>query len=143
MRNQSAEDGQSYYGGIVFTSTSGGTALFIGRSNPGSSLTEFGRYPTDLDALDNDVVLQLDVINDEVSLWAWQAGQPMPAVPQLVAHDSTYASGFVGVVSTASRGNTSTFRYVHVANEHIIPEPATILLAMLGMASVCVWRRRR
>jgi hypothetical protein len=94
------------------------------------------------DVRTEDAVLQLDVIGNELKLWGWKAGDPMPDQPQLTATDSTYSGGTMRIASETINNNISTFRYVHVADMHI-PEPSTILLAMIGMAGACCYRRRR
>ena len=96
------------------------------------------------DVRTDDAVLQLDVIGIKLKLWGWKAGDPMPDQPQLTAIDidNTYSEGTMRIVNDAENSNIATFRYVHVADSHI-PEPTTLLLAMLGMAGTCCYRRRR
>ena len=90
-------------------------------------------------------MLQFDAFGDKLSLWAWPVGQPMPNEPQVVAFDNTYAEGPVGLISASSAGGPSdstTFRFVHVANTHI-PEPSTFVLMSLGGCGLLYARRRK
>ncbi len=92
-----------------------------------------------------DIMLQFDAFGDKLSLWAWPVGQPMPALPQLVAFDGTYAEGPAGLVSAGSAGgplDSTTFRFVHVANTHI-PEPSTCVLLSLGGCGLLYAHRRK
>jgi hypothetical protein len=138
----------SYFGGIKYDPNLGGTYLLLGR-NDGDSFTFFGGNPVvggpvlPFDVRIDDAVLQLDVIGNELKLWGWKAGDPMPDQPQLTATDNKYSEeGRVGLSNDVHNLNIATFRYVHVADSHI-PEPTTLLLAMLGMAGTCCYRRRR
>ena len=133
-----------YFGGIEYRPSLGGTVLYLGRANGDGSNTFFGGTPplVPFDVRAEDAVLQLDVIGNELKLWGWKAGDPMPNQPQSTATDSTFSEGTMRIVSDAQNLNISTFRYVHVADMHI-PEPTTTLLAMFGMAGACCYRRRR
>jgi hypothetical protein len=142
LRNQDVDDTQHYFGGVGYYPQYGGTVLFMGRNDPGDSrffFPEAEALPVDLDVLDDDVVIQLDVIGNQVRLWAWQADEPMPTTPQLTGVDDTYASGFVQVASTSHNNNTAIFRNVRVADAHIVPEPNSVtlfILSVLGFLSM-------
>lgn len=107
-----------------------------------------GTSTVPFDPLVQDVVLQLDAVGSELSLWAWPAGDPMPLAPQLVVSDSTYPTGTVGLVSARIGGDPSasaTFRFAHAASTHI-PEPSTsvlIVVAGLGLVRFAGHRNRR
>ena len=134
-----------YFAGLEYRLNIDATILILGLRNDDDTLTFFGNdRSVPFDVRTEDAVLQLDVIGNELKLWAWKAGDPMPDQPQYTAIDSTYSEGTMRIVNgtTDNNNNITTFRYVHVADMHI-PEPTTILLAMLGMASVCCLRRRR
>ena len=69
----------------------------------------------------------------------------MPDQPQVVAFDNTYAEGPAGLISAGFAGGPSdstTFRFVHVANTHI-PEPSTFVLMSLGGFGLLYARRRK
>jgi hypothetical protein len=134
-----------YFGGLDYNPNFGGTRLILGRSDGLSDFEFFGGFPVlQFDMTKEDAVLQLDVIGNELKLWVWKAGDPMPDQPQLTATDNTYSEGTMRIVNDSENLNIGTFRYVHVADSHIpIPEPTTLLLAMFGMAGTCCYRRRR
>ena len=138
---------RGYFGGLEYRAALGGTRLILGRSDGPNDFEFFGGFPVlPFDMTKEDAVFQLDFIGDELKLWGWKAGDPMPDQPQLTATDSTYSEGTMRIVNDAENSNIATFRYVHVADSHIpipIPEPTTILLVMLGMAGTCCYRRRR
>jgi hypothetical protein len=92
-----------------------------------------------------DVMLQFDAFGDKLSLWAWPVGQSMPNDPQIVAFDKTYAEGPAGLISAgfaSGPSDSTTFRFVHVANTHI-PEPSTCVLTSLGVFGLLYARRRK
>ena len=136
----------SYFGGLEYKQNRGGTVLFLGQVNADGTFTffeDFGDFPVlPFDVRTEDGVLQLDVFGNELKLWGWKAGDPMPDQPQLTATDSTYSEGTMRIAGETTNNNITTFRYVHVADSHI-PEPTSILLAMFGMAGTCCYRRRR
>ena len=84
----------NYFGGIEYNPNEGGTILILGRADGGGNITFFGDFPVlPFDVRTEDAVLQLDVIGNELKLWGWKAGDPMPDQPQLTATDSTYSEG--------------------------------------------------
>ncbi len=147
-RNQVVGDTQHYAGGIGYFPNLGGTILFIGKNDLGVDFTQFGNNPImPFDIREEDAVVQLDVIGNTVSLWAWRAGDTPPAQPQLTAHDNTYTSaGFVRLAGGTglSGDSTTVFRYVQVANEHIpVPEPSAGVLMCLGVVPMLSFRRKQ
>jgi len=95
--------------------------------------------------VDQDVMLQFDAFGDKLSLWAWPVGESMPDEPQVVAFDATYPEGPAGLISAAfvaSPTDSTTYRFVHVANTHI-PEPTTLVLMGLGGLVLLCARRVR
>jgi hypothetical protein len=103
---------------------------------------------TNLNPVNLDVVLQLDVIGNTLSFWAWQAGQPMPSQPLFRGQDPLNRStfGFTGVSTgwgdLRFAKSSGVFRYVHVATSSI-PEPASYVLVLIGLASGILSRSRR
>ena len=92
-----------------------------------------------------DVMLQFDAFGDKLSLWAWPVGESMPVEPQVVAFDNTYPEGPAGLISAAFAAaptDSTTFRFVHVADTHI-PEPSTFVLMSLGGLVLLYSRRRK
>jgi len=92
-----------------------------------------------------DVMLQFDAFGDKLSLWAWPVGEAMPNEPQVVAYDSTYAEGPVGLISSSAAAlpsDSTTYRYIRVDNTHI-PEPSTfVLMSLAGCGLLCARRRK-
>ena len=92
-----------------------------------------------------DVMLQFDAFGNKLSLWAWPVGQPMPSEPQVVAFDNTYAEGPVGLISSSAAAlpsDSTTYRFIHVADTHI-PEPSTFVLMSLAGCGLLYARRRK
>jgi len=95
--------------------------------------------------VDQDVMLQFDAFGNKLSLWAWPVGQPMPNKPQVVAFDNNYPVGPVGLVSAAfaaSPSDSTTFRFIQVADTHI-PEPSTFAIMSLGGCGLLYALRRK
>jgi hypothetical protein len=139
VRNQVVGDTQHYIGGIGYYPDFGGTVIFIGKNNPGINYTQFGGNPAlPFDIRQQDAVVQLDVIGNRISLWAWRAGDTPPTRPQLTAIDNQYTTaGPVRIVGgTGTNRNSATiFRWVHVADSHIpIPEPTSLIFVATAVA---------
>ena len=121
-RNKSGSGNVIYQGG--FNSDKG--ALYLGWNNPDFNLFDGVAFDYDLNA--EDLVLQLDVIGNELTMWAWRPGDGMPAQPQLrFMDDSALATfgkpGILGDFSSPGTASTAIFRYVIVADTHI-PGPS-------------------
>ena len=110
FRKQGGNFGNGYAGSLLANGTIG-----FARVQP---FTILGAAIAPFEVLSQDVMLQIDAFGDELSLWAWPVGEPMPASPQVVVNDDTYTEGGVGVFSNETAG-VSTFRFVHVADTHI------------------------
>lgn len=126
------------YSGLILPD---GTIGFV-RADGAPVPTILGESVVPFNALDQDVMLQVDAIGNELSLWAWPVGATMPSNPQVVVSDSTYETGIVGVVSVPPIGEDpspfpGTFRFVHVADTHI-PEPSTLVLALLAAVALSI-----
>jgi hypothetical protein len=121
-----------------------GTA-YITRSNVSCC---FAQTNTSLRPLEQDVIMQLDVFGPTLKMWAWPAGQPMPAAPLLTATDNRIVSGEVGIDYFALEASpmlgNAIYRYVHAASSHI-PEPSTLLMVIIGgiTATICPRKSRR
>ena len=103
---------------------------------------------TDLRLLEEDIIMQFDAFGSSLSLWAWPADEPMPAVPLLTATNRSYPQGVVGIdyfsVEAVPPLGSAVFRYVHVADMQI-PEPSSRILAGLAIVGLLgvVWVTRR
>jgi hypothetical protein len=133
------DEAGSYWGGIRDNGLLG-----IGRENGDGSNTIFDTIGTPLDPVNGDVLLRFDVIGNQISLFAWQAGSTMPASPQLTEQDNVWTEGgHLGLSLNPNLDGGDSQASVVFRYYAVVPEPATLLLAMLGMASVCCYRRRR
>ena len=64
------------------------------------------------------IELQIDVFDREINVWAWPAGDEMPAEPQFSTANDTYVdAGHVRLY--AHTNGTATFKFVHVSKEPI------------------------
>jgi hypothetical protein len=108
--------------------------LYINYQGP---YTELGGARTELRPLEEDVVLQVDVFGNSVSVFAWRPSEPKPDQPQLQAFSDHRASGSIGIYyNPPDVGNgTATFRYVQVAVTPI-PEPSAAALGSLGVIAL-------
>jgi hypothetical protein len=146
-RNQVIDNNIQYFGVISYQPSLGGTIMALGRGHsrgltpPPAYLGGFPVLPFDI--REEDGILQLDVIGDQLSLWAWRAGDPKPSAPQLVARDRTHARGFVRVGGGIGDNNdgVTTIRYVRVARSSI-PEPSALML-FVGVFSFLSFLRGR
>ncbi|MFV1969243.1 MAG: PEP-CTERM sorting domain-containing protein [Pirellulaceae bacterium] len=146
LRGNSAES--SSYIGVLHRDAG---KLFIYREDPPIDSTSGNlvllneaKLPFNPLILDVDVILQFDAFGDELSLRAWPADEPMPAAPYVTAYDTTFTAGTVGLVSVpGGQGYGDVFfRYVYVADERI-PEPSSIVLALVGLAGLVTFALKR
>jgi hypothetical protein len=106
--------------------------------------TSFVVLPTALDPVANPVVLEFQVIGNVLTASAWDAAAPRPSSPPTVTlvDDVARPPGLmdinVGRFSTDPTGAEATFYSYEVVG---IPEPATFVLLLLGLATAW-WRRR-
>lgn len=68
---------------------------------------------TDLDVVQEDVMLQFDLMGRTLSLWAWRAGDPMPTDPVVWVVDDTLQFGLTTLAVLGSP-STAAFRFVQV-----------------------------
>ena len=138
--------GNGYFGGIA----ADGTA-FAGISSGENSNrpAEFlGQQPTDLRVAENDVMIQLDAIDDEVSLRVWGVDERMPDEPTISFQDDRVTSGD-SVVAFAMAAEAfqpqaidARFQFIRLDNT-VIPEPCTALMASVGLTACALLARRR
>jgi hypothetical protein len=132
--------GISYQGGFNADTK----RLVLGWNNPG--FTQFESVDFDYDLTADDLVLQLDVIDNKLSLWAWNPNGDLPVAPQLTFTDDARLtlSGAPGVLlDPISPGTPSSalFRYIQVADSPIpVPEPSTCRLLTITLAGLFILR---
>jgi hypothetical protein len=124
-------------------------ALSISRVDGTAAAIILGTSVVPFNPVAQDVLLQFDAFGDKLSLWVWRVGESMPNDPQIVAFDNTYAKGHPGLTSPAFAAgalDSTTFRFVQVANTHIVdttPEPSTFVLMSLAGGGLLHTRRRK
>ncbi|MHC4176454.1 MAG: LamG-like jellyroll fold domain-containing protein, partial [Planctomycetota bacterium] len=124
------EDGGGYYYGRVFAPSYSQNAN-LERNGPYGDLAT---TPVDFDITQEDVILQLDAVGDQIELWAWPAGTPMPSEPLFSVVDNTHDFGKVSFLVTSKdfedlrvtsqQPASAAFRYVIIEDIHI-PEHYT------------------
>ena len=95
-----------------------------GRTSLGSR-KEVLEYSEEDYIIEEDVLMQLDVIGDTISFWAWSVDGIMPSEPLLQFDDDEVAEGGVSVVtfgSTEGMASSISCEYVQAATEHIPPD---------------------
>jgi hypothetical protein len=108
------EDGtvRNYYGWIAFQGEVG-----IGLGGPA---TDLRFVDTDLRPTQEDIMLQLDAIGSQISLWAWRPDEAMPSDPTVTVTNSILTAGDMATYVVSSGGPVqSVLRFVHVADAHI------------------------
>ena len=135
---QSQEEGNysEYWGGIKSTDAS----IAIGYTRPTLGDVILDEVSTSLDPFTKDVLFQFDVVGNQISLTAWQEGEPQPPVPQMSVTDSHVTEGGalgIGLGTEAGVSASLVHRYVC-----FVPEPSTFILAALGLVLFCGCRRR-
>jgi hypothetical protein len=55
----------------------------------------------------SDIIIELDIVGNVLSGFAWQPGQPKPATPQLTVTDDTFPSGRAGIAYDEDDDNTT------------------------------------
>lgn len=141
VRRPSALSG---YAGQILPEGSGGLVAIV-RVDGAPIPTILGTAAVPFNPMDNDVMIQLDAFGDELSLWAWPVGESMPGEPALQVVDDTYANGAVGLIAARAGGDpnaSATFRFIRVADAHI-PEPSTVLQALIGAFGLIALSMRR
>lgn len=136
---------------------------FGGLSTP--NLEVLASAPTNLDPSKTDVLLQFDVVDDALSLFAWADGTPRPAQPQLAVHDGRIRGGSIGTFFDNDSGSAkAVFREflampgqstttelslrVHTPfsssqSGPAIPEPNSSAAALIGIALALLRRATR
>ncbi len=134
-RNDTTNDG--YSAGLW---PAQGTAFIVRET--GSVFLDEARITPDVSQ--EDVILQFDAIGEELKIWVWRPGEPMPATPQVMANDGMHPDGVISLFSVNFLGPDpeAIFRDVQVDTKHI-PEPSTILLSGLASLGIILAGRRR
>ncbi len=109
----------------------------------GSFLGGQQTLPTDLNAVDQDVALQLDVIGNEVIASAWLADLSKPDSPFTVTFtdESARPLGTIGH-SFGRGGDDPSGAFALFRSYQIVPEPSTVSLVAFAMLGLLGLRRR-
>lgn len=98
----------------------------------------------EMDSTD-ELIMQLDAIGDQISLWVWRPGEPMPSQPTASGTDTRVTrSGdiFVFIGSTDFPGTgpaIAEYEYVRVS----IPEPSSGVLAIVIAVAMSLSFRKK
>ena len=135
-------------GYLVYFDSGGGLQLQILEPGPGGTVTtrDIG---TSVDATFNalsEVVVELNVVGDQLSAYAWLADDPngKPEVPQATATDSTYASGIAGLAFAEDDPGTSVvYRYASAQDTPFVDAVAGDFNGdgRVDAADYVVWRK--
>lgn len=107
--------------------------VYVGNIPPHAPFQLYDKIATDLRPTEEDVVLQFDAIGDTLSVFAWRPRESKPTQPLVQVTAAEYDSGTIGLFYDPPLGNGSaTFRYVHVADTPIVPEPGSRALCAIG-----------
>jgi len=69
----------------------------------------------------SDIIIELDMVGNQLSGYAWLPGNPKPAVPQITATDGTIPGGPAGVAYDEDDDNTTgLFRFVMAQDTPIV-----------------------
>jgi hypothetical protein len=109
--------------------------LYMDRTNAPFDNTELAAKATALNPSLEDIWLQFDVVGSRLDLFAWRVGEEKPTTPSLSATDSTFATGFVGILIDSPSSHSVALRSIQVSNVPI-PEPSSAALGSLGMVAL-------
>jgi len=102
---------------------------------------------TDLRPYDEDVVLQFDVVDNVLSLYAWRPNESQPTTPQVQVVSDLIPDGIAGLGYDPPSGNgTGIIRYIQIADTPIVPEPSGGALCAIGgtlLSLGLLFQRRR
>ena len=138
IRTQAKLDGDSEGVGLIARYDSGtqrfyqggynpdGGRLYLGWNNP--FYNGFITHDVDFD-LSAGLNLRLDVIDNTLDLWAWNAGDSPPEEPQLSYTDDEIRliAGPPGILfdTEPSPGSTATFQFIDVSDAPFVLKPPT------------------
>ena len=94
----------------------------------------------------SDVIIELNVVGNQLSGYAWLPGEEKPAIPQVTAVDSEYVSGRAGLAYAEDDDFTSgVFRFAAAQDTPFIDPPTELLGdynddGTVNAADYAVWR---
>ncbi len=115
-------DGPSYIAGV-----SRGGVTYVGEEGG-----DFFYLATDLRPRDEDIILQLDVVGNDISMKAWRLGDPEPDAPLLAFADATLTTRTVGLWFQARNDHgdaSAVFREFGVSGLPITSVPHDLILS--------------
>lgn len=155
VRAEDPEDTLGYFAGVAHDANVGGSFVLAGIGLTDNVQTFFdstngtGTYPLPYDVREIFTNLQIDVIGNEIKVWAWRDKTEMPDAPIFVATDDTYTNpGHVRLVSprtdaSVDIGGAAVYRSVHASTTSIVPEPSAATLGSFALAAIALLQRRR
>ena len=129
VRTQTIEDAGAYFVGVAHSPQFRGSIAIAGKASSGfvNEFFKVEQLPYDVRRVFSN--MQIDVFGDEIRVWVWRVGTPMPSDPMIVKTDSTYSDGHIRLAAprpntNLETGGTAVFRSVQVANMpiHDIPK---------------------
>jgi hypothetical protein len=131
-------DSHAYQGGI---DTNG--EVYIGWNDAATRFHYLGATQTNLRPNQEDILLQFDVFDDELELFAWRTSDPMPTEPTVsVVDDQFEGPGLIFIMHHPNGMGSGAFRFVQATPTPIIPEPSSVALGSLGMITLACFMFR-
>jgi hypothetical protein len=135
-RSLSSPNG-TLYGGV---DTSGNAILAM---NIDAEVVFLEQVPTGLDPITQEISLQFDVYESQMSVWAWPTGEARPESPSagaIVPDRFPNDTGWVGFLYRPSGAGTVSFDYFESAAA--VPEPCSSVALLLGSLALFACRRK-
>ena len=124
--------GRSTSPSIYFLILDDAGSFLVGEQFDDQSSSIFAEVQTNLDPVNEDVILRYDFDGSEMRAWAWAASDPTPATPLYAFNDTRLTEGTVGLAS-GSEGGIGTVAYRWFEVGEVVPEPSTMLMLATGL----------
>jgi hypothetical protein len=126
---------------VLYLDTGGSLVLQI---SLGGALTDLAE--ADLGELNaaSEVIMELNIVGDQLSGYAWRPGDPKPAAPQVSVTDTVFTSGDAGIAYAEDDDNTTgIYRWVMAQDVPFVDTLAGDFNAdgKVDAADYVVWRK--